>query len=69
MNLTEPKTIADFAVRTFVRKAKEHTDYSDFWCDLLNYASGNVRGIVSIFEWAGVSTKDIQQAHKQLRAL
>lgn len=69
LNLTNPKTIEDFAVSTIVDKAKLHDNYLLFWADLLNYASGNVAGIISIFEWAGVSTNDIEVAYNQLRKL
>jgi hypothetical protein len=69
INLKNPRTIQDYAVKIFCEKAKAASDWSEFWCDLMNYGHGNVRQLVLVFEWAGVSTKDISKAYNQLRKL
>lgn len=63
------ETIQEAIVRIFINKAQRHDNWLDFWADCLRHASGNVKGLMTAFEMAGVSTKDIQKAHKQLRML
>lgn len=61
-NKTET-AIVDFLTRT----AEESPDWQHFWATMMNYAKGNVSGIVKACEIANVSTTDVAHAYHELK--
>lgn len=60
-------TLFDQAVKNIRAMAIRNPSATHFWADCLNYASGNVKGLLLIFDHAQVSTTDIQKAYEELR--
>lgn len=59
-------SILEQAEKTFREKAIKAKSWEEFWADVMNYSSGNVKSIIWLFNEIGLDTNDIEHAWKQL---